>query len=247
MSSERRQKHRISYSVILFISNSRISKLTSSTRMRLGEQSGSGTGVKNCLGILIRRVTISVHTLAKIHQPVSLKSVCPVVCKLQLNKVDFKPSPAQNCVTTPAPAQLSPAHLSTYSSLSSSSGYSCVSRWTWLRESRSSNVLRPLPGLSNWNSAWHRTSAQQVPTKCRKEERAGGRSGPRHCWCRHQKGPQRSPAWCPSPHWHEQMEAEESKSLPKARINGGSRSGAHASQSILLLQMRLNSAYRHTL
>lgn len=114
MSNERRQKHRISYSVILFISNSRISKLTSGTRMRLGGRVGQGPGVRIVPGILIRRVTISVHTLAKIHQPVSLKSVCPVVCKLQLNKVDFKPSPAQRCLRPhPAPAQLSPAHLST--------------------------------------------------------------------------------------------------------------------------------------
>ena len=54
------------------------------------------------------------YTLAKIHQPVSLKPVCPVVCKLQLNKVDFKASPAQRRPWPhPAPAQLSPTHLST--------------------------------------------------------------------------------------------------------------------------------------
>ena len=38
ISNERRQKQRIPYSVILFISNSRISKLTYGTRVRLGAE-----------------------------------------------------------------------------------------------------------------------------------------------------------------------------------------------------------------
>lgn len=97
MSNERRQKQRISYSVILFISNSRISKLTYGTTMKLGGRVGQGPGVGIVPGNLIRRVIISAYTLAKIHQPVCLKSVCPLVCKLQLNKEDFKPSPAQSC------------------------------------------------------------------------------------------------------------------------------------------------------
>ena len=75
MSNERRQKHRISYSVILFISNSRISKLTSGTRMRLGGRVGQGPGVRIVLGILIRRVIISVYTLAKIHRACNPQSV----------------------------------------------------------------------------------------------------------------------------------------------------------------------------
>lgn len=232
MSNERRQKHRISYSVILFISNSRISKLTSGTRMRLGGRVGQGPGVRIVLGILIRRVIISVYTLAKIHQPVSLKSVCPVVCKLQLNKVDFKPSPAQRRPRPqPAPAQLSPAHLSTRL-------FTFIILWLLLcfhagprlRESRSSNVLRPLPGLSSWNSAWHRTNAQQVPTKCRKEERAGERQV--WPWALLVQTPERTSEVTDDAvlifdmrKWRQKRVSH----LPKVRINGGSRSGAHVS------------------
>ena len=77
MSNERRQKQRISYSVILFISNSRISKLTYGTTMKLGGRVGQGRGIGIVPGNLITRVIISPYTLAKIHPPVCLKSVCP--------------------------------------------------------------------------------------------------------------------------------------------------------------------------
>ena len=214
MSNERRQKQRISYSVILFISNSRISKLTYGTTMKLGGRVGQGRGIGIVPGNLIRRVIISPYTLAKIHQPVCLKSVCPFVCKLQLNKKDFKPSPAQSCPWPhPAPARLSPAQLSMPLIASIALWLLlCLHAGPRLPEGRRAAVLRPhlswaagtVPGTE------HMLSKYLLGAGVKKEQGRGG-SGPEYHWCRRQKGP-RGHGQCHPHFWHEKMEAKESKS-----------------------------------
>ena len=67
--------------MILFISNSSISKLTYGNRMRLAGGAGQGPGVRTALGNLLRMVITSAYTFVKIHQSVCLKSVHCVVCK----------------------------------------------------------------------------------------------------------------------------------------------------------------------